>query len=248
MKGITITNEKGGVGKTFYATHLAHRLTELGNKVVFIDADGQGNGTRFFKPYLSKTLAIDFFTKELNNIKLTNLLVFPSTRSILAVNTIYREIIYSNKELLKEIGYEYIIFDTAPTLSKLTFAVLSLSDGAFIPINMGDFALDGVSNVISTIKKVNKTSHTDVYGLMPNFVSGLSKEHKIALGQLISNYPNKILPFLSQRTPYTSVMNGHTPLWNITPQYGNIKQASHQLIGVMNAMVEKINEKELTNA
>jgi chromosome partitioning protein len=157
-------------------------------------------------------------------------------------------VIYSNIQLLIDAGYDYIVFDTAPTLSKLIFAVLNLSDGAFIPINMGDFALDGVQNVISTIKKVNRTSSVKLYGLIPNFVSGLSTKHKISLGQLLNKHPGKIMPFLSQRTPYTEVMNGTVPIWDIVPCQGNIKQASLQMTGVIDAMIERVNQREESHA
>jgi len=230
IKVIIITIEKGGVGKTTIATHLFYHLIFNGYKVAFLDADGQGNSSIFLKPLLSDITAIDFFTRKLT--KLSNRdVVFSSTRDIFALKDIDLTTINENKEFLNEQGFDFLIIDTNPALSNCSVPCIILSDIVFLPINMSEFAYKSVNNTIQFIKDV-KQKHSlniDIGGLIPNMVNTKSPEQLRALANLIDKYPDKVMPFLGFRAPYTATMNNTTPLWKRYPIAGNVKVAANEM-------------------
>jgi len=251
MKIIAITNEKGGVGKTTISAHLAHSLVKDGHKVAFVDADGQGNASRFLSPFKSKSItAHHFFSEPINNIEDNNLVLLPSTRTLFSINKLFRGVVEDNVNFLNICGFDYLIFDTSPAMSKCSIACMIVSDMTFSPVNMSDFAFDGVAKTIDTIKQVRDKNSSNVVlaGLIPNLINTKSKVQMTALNNLLLAQPGKIMPFLASRSPYTDVMNGNIPLWKMKPMAGNVKVANHELSRLLESMKTIINVKEVTNA
>lgn len=170
---ITLSNQKGGSGKTTTAHALGAGLKARGYKVLFVDLDSQGN--------LSYALGID--NKALTSLEvLTGTAtaeeaiqetetgdVIPASPALSGANEIITETgkEYRLKEALEPIRsrYDYIILDTSPALSVLTVNALTASDKLVIPSEADTFSLQGIvgiSNTITAVKKYfNKELRTD---------------------------------------------------------------------------------------
>ncbi|SET25380.1 chromosome segregation ATPase [Oceanobacillus limi] len=168
-KIMSIANQKGGVGKTTSSVNLSACLAQLGNKVLLVDIDPQGNATSgvgINKADMSKcvynVLIEDLPAEEVcvpTNV--ANLDIIPATIQLAGaevelVPTISREIrLKKSLESLKEV-YDYIIIDCPPSLGLLTINALTSSDTVLIPVQCEYYALEGLSQLLNTIRLVQK--------------------------------------------------------------------------------------------
>ena len=166
---IAIANQKGGVGKTTTSVNLSACLAYLGKKVLLIDIDPQGNtssGIGVAKGDLEACIYDVLIDDEpVENVilqtKLENLYVLPATISLAGaeielVSTISRELRLKNAlDSIKE-KYDYIIIDCPPSLGLLTINALTASDAIIIPVQCEYYALEGLSQLLSTIRLVQK--------------------------------------------------------------------------------------------
>ncbi|HLS34768.1 MAG TPA: AAA family ATPase [Bacillota bacterium] len=168
-KIIAITNQKGGVGKTTTSVNLSASLAKLGKKVLLVDIDPQGNATSGIginKGDLEKcvynVLIEEASTEEIIvPTNLSRLDVIPATiqlagAEIELVPTISREI--RLKKALDDIrdNYDYIIIDCPPSLGLLTLNALTAADSVLIPVQCEFYALEGLSQLLNTIRLVQK--------------------------------------------------------------------------------------------
>ena len=166
---IAIANQKGGVGKTTTSVNLSACLAYLGKKVLLIDIDPQGNtssGIGVAKGDLEACIYDVLIDDEpVENVilqtKLENLYVLPATISLAGaeielVSTISRELRLKNAlDPIKE-KFDYIIIDCPPSLGLLTINALTASDAIIIPVQCEYYALEGLSQLLSTIRLVQK--------------------------------------------------------------------------------------------
>lgn len=195
MKTICVFNQKGGVGKTTTNINLCAYLAMEGYRVLTIDIDPQGNTTSGlgldknnleFSMY--DVLVSDTTMKEaiVKSDLVQNLSIAPSTMELAGaevelINKENREKIMKNK--LKEIEdeYDYIFIDCPPSLGVLTINALSCADSVLIPIQCEFYALEGVSQLMSTIQLVKKSLNKklDIEGVvmtMFDYRTNLSNE------------------------------------------------------------------------
>lgn len=168
-KAVSIINQKGGVGKTTTSVNLSACLAYLGKKVLLVDIDPQGNassGVGVNKGDVNQciydVLIDDVSVKEtILETKVENLHIVPATISLAGaeielVSTISREV--RLKKALQEVqaDYEYIIIDCPPSLGLLTINSLTAADAIIIPVQCEFYALEGLSQLLSTIRLVQK--------------------------------------------------------------------------------------------
>ena len=171
MKVFTVTNQKGGVGKTTTALILSEGLSRKGYRVLTIDSDPQGNlsyttgiekgesalyslfkGTIKTDEAIRKTdIGFDLISggKELSRVELE----FTETGR----EYLLKEIIDPIKE-----EYDYIIIDTPPTLSLLTVNALTAADSVIIPMSTDAYSLQGLDALITLIGRVRKYSNPSI--------------------------------------------------------------------------------------
>lgn len=169
-KAIAIFNQKGGVGKTTTNINLAACLAQMGKKVLVIDIDPQGNttsGLGISKKDL-KHSTYELLTEETINTRDTimrtgveNMDIIPANAQLAGAEIELVQIVGREKILKKAIetirgDYDYIFIDCPPSLGLLTINSLTAVDAVLVPIQCEFYALEGVSQLMSTIEIVKK--------------------------------------------------------------------------------------------
>ncbi len=172
---ISFANQKGGVGKTTTCVNMASFMALMGKKVLLIDLDPQGNAT--------SNLGIDK-ESEINTIyqvmsgeaevknaiydtPIKNLSIIPANNDLSGVEV---ELVYMTKReyVLKNIidsiknDYDYITIDCRPSLGLLTINSFTASDAVIIPIQCEFFALEGLSQLMNTIRLIKKKLNPEI--------------------------------------------------------------------------------------
>jgi len=172
---IAIANQKGGVGKTTTSVNLSACLAHEGNRVLIIDIDPQGNTTSGIgidkgdiDECIYNVLVED--QKAENVIVPTateNLFILPSTiqlagAEIELVPTISREVRLKRAIDSVKDEYDYVIIDCPPSLGLLTINSLTASDSVLIPVQCEYYALEGLSQLLNTVRLVQKHLNQDL--------------------------------------------------------------------------------------
>jgi chromosome partitioning protein len=179
---ITIANQKGGVGKTTTAINLATALAAIGERVLIIDLDPQGNA--------STGLGIDRRDRKMSsfdvmmgsqNIRdaavptaVPNLFIVPSTMDLLGLEMeIGREADRAFRlrralQTVEALDFSYILLDCPPSFNLLTINAMAAAHSVLVPLQCEFFALEGLSQLLETVNQVRQTinSGLDIQGIV----------------------------------------------------------------------------------
>jgi chromosome partitioning protein len=206
-KIISLSNQKGGIGKTTSAVNLAASLSIKGKKVLICDLDPQGNATSGvgFRKNAELPSIYDVLTgekKASETIQATSfegLDVLPSNirlagAEIEMVDLPNRESIL--KKSLEEIQtqYDYIFIDCPPSLGLLTLNALAASDGVIIPMTCEFYALEGLSQLTLTIRQVKKlyNPNLEIVGILITMYDKRLNLSRQVLSEIQKYYQDKI--------------------------------------------------------
>lgn len=174
-KIIAIANQKGGVGKTTSSVNLSACLAHLGKKILLIDIDPQGNATSGIginKADVEHCIYDVLVDDEpaanvIMHTEVENLDIIPSTISLAGaeielVPTISREVrLKRSLDTVKD-KYDYLIIDCPPSLGLLTINSLTAADAVIIPVQCEYYALEGLSQLLNTVRLVQKHLNQDL--------------------------------------------------------------------------------------
>lgn len=168
-KIIAVTNQKGGVGKTTTTVNLSNSLAVKGKKVLLIDIDPQGNATSgvgINKREIERS-AYDLLSSSCNAVEtileteFENLYVIPSNIQLAGAEIELVEAQDRVNVLKKSIvglkaNFDYIFIDCPPSLGLITLNALTACDTIFIPIQCEYYALEGLTQLMATVRQVKK--------------------------------------------------------------------------------------------
>jgi len=184
-KIITISNQKGGVGKTATAINLAACLAEMGNKVLLVDLDPQGNSTSGLGMRTGKNTIYEALmghvslTDCITNTEILNLWIVPADIRLAGaelelVSMFQRESCLKNTLNTVESDFDWIFVDCPPSLGLLTINAMVASQRVLIPIQCEYYALEGVTSLVNTINRVKQALNPglDIEGVLLTMLDG----------------------------------------------------------------------------
>lgn len=204
---ISVTNQKGGVGKTTTAVNLAYYLSKLGKKTLLVDFDPQGNATSGLgidKQSLSGTIAdVVMETTTLDAVVLPtaykNLYLAPTT-PLLAnteVELAQADHRFSRLKLAIEKSegqYDIVIIDSPPSLSLLTVNGLIAAKYVLLPVQAEFYALEGLGQLLETMKLVRKGMNPtlELLGVLPTMIDSRTTLSSQVHAEIKKHFPGKV--------------------------------------------------------
>ena len=206
-KIIAFANQKGGVGKTTSAVNIAASLGLMGKKTLLVDLDPQGNATsgvgipkRSLKGTVKEVLTGE---TDIKQVVLTtnyqNLSIVPTNVTLSGAEfDLYNDegSEYNLKDAFKSVSdeYDYIIIDCPPSLGMLTINAFVASDGILVPMQAEFYAVEGLSQLITTTKRVKKlyNEELNIVGILITMYNKRLLLSMQVMDELQKYYPDKL--------------------------------------------------------
>ena len=219
---VAIANQKGGVGKTTTAVNLAVSLAQSGQRVLLIDLDPQGNATSglMSEPIKSDTI----YNSLVNHTPLAQ--VIRESRPLLSLAPASTDLVGAEIELATMEGrerrlktqlseeadkYNFVLIDTPPSLGLLTLNALVAADSALVPMQCEYYALEGLSSLLSTIRKVKAVLNPELelMGVVLTMFDPRNRlSHEISL-EVNKHFPERVFQTVIPRNVRISESPSH---------------------------------------
>lgn len=206
-KIISVANQKGGVGKTTTSINLSAALAFLGKKVLIVDVDPQGNSTSGLG-INKETIDKSIYDVLINGVPaneaaiptvMEGLDIIPANIDLVGaqvelVSKMAREFFLKKALSLIKNDYDYIFLDCPPSLGILTVNALNASDKILVPIQCEFYALEGLSQLINTVKLVRKSLNPklEVEGVVLTMYDGRTNLSNQVVEEVKSFFKNKV--------------------------------------------------------
>ena len=206
-KTVSILNQKGGVGKTTTAVNLSAAIGASGKKLLLVDIDPQGNSTSGYgiNKREIKNSSYEVLTGEIKaseaiiRTEFEGVDVIPANMNLAGaeleiIDMKNRESILKNA--LAEVWdeYDYIFLDCPPSLGLITLNALTASDTFLVPIQCEYYALEGLSQLMSTARKIKRmyNPYLDIEGVLLTMYDGRLNLTQQVVGEVKRFFPKKV--------------------------------------------------------
>ena len=202
---IAVVNQKGGVGKTTTAVNLAAALTELGKRVLVCDFDPQANATSGLgvdkrkAKFTSYSLIIQEATATQAIVHTKFADVIPSSADLAGAGVELIGVEHREKQLRRALepvaqDYDVIFIDCPPSLEMLTLNGLIAADGILIPVQCEYFALEGLSDLMATLRSVKRKLNPglDIFGVALTMFDGRTNFSTQVAQEVRRHFPGKV--------------------------------------------------------
>lgn len=205
-KTVAIFNQKGGVGKTTTCVNMAAALGAKGKKTLLIDVDPQGNSTsgvgidKSTVEYSTYDMLIDSVSARaiLIETEFKNLSVLPANMNLAGAELELAESDDRYRVLKKAIAtlvmeYDYIIIDCPPSLGLLSLNALVAADTVIVPLQCEYYALEGLSQLVSTVRTVKQhyNEHLELEGVLFTMYDSRLKLNAQVVEEVEKYFPGK---------------------------------------------------------
>ncbi|MEG1578809.1 MAG: AAA family ATPase [Oscillospiraceae bacterium] len=221
-KTIAIVNQKGGVGKTTTCVNLSAALTALGAKVLVCDFDPQGNATSGFGVDKT-TVSPSIYEVLVNGADTQKAIVHTPWTDILCSNkslagATVELIAMENRENLLKLAlakvadsYDYIFIDCPPSLELLTLNALCAADRVLVPVQCEYYALEGLSDLLSTVRIVKKSlnPNLELEGVVLTMYDGRTNLSMQVAEEVKRHFPGKVYASVIPRNVRLSEAPSH---------------------------------------
>ena len=205
---IAVANQKGGVGKTTTAINLGAALAEEGQRVLLVDLDPQGNASTGLGVEDRKLTTYDLLLEGadpkdvIRPTEVEGLWIAPATTDLSSADIqmmqtarrshlLKRALVHASTQAMK---FDYILIDCPPSLSLLTVNAMVAAHSVLVPLQSEFFALEGLSQLMLTIRQVRETANPDlrIEGVLLTMYDGrnrlsqlVEKDARDTLGELV---------------------------------------------------------------
>lgn len=225
MKTLVIANQKGGVGKSTLAAHVAYAAAEQKKRVLMVDFDRQGSLTLTFAPdpETERSLkASDLFNPEPQHHPLRVLnkyqTLIGADKALAEVPRMSNEAVRYPAPALKRLGgdFDLCVIDTPPGLSTVLLGALAVADVVVTPMPVGLYEMDGVAELFATIKNVKRALNPGLRksSILLMKTNSRSKVETAALNELRNAFGDAILKdSLPERAAVRAAVLKRVPVW-----------------------------------
>ena len=204
-KVIAITNQKGGVGKTTTAVNLTAYLATLGQRVLVVDLDPQGNTTSGFGLKAGENCVYEalmgraplkdcIVPTQVQGLKLAPVDIRLAGAELELVDVPQREFRLKSELAQLQRDFDFIFIDCPPSLNLLTLNAMAASDRVLIPIQCEYYALGGVTSLMSTVSRVKKSINPaiDIEGILLTMLDGRTNLGLQVVDQVKKHFKKKV--------------------------------------------------------
>ena len=246
MKTIVINNQKGGVGKTTLAVHLAWYLAEAGRRVLILDMDAQANATDTLARHAGNASAAGLFQPQtqIAPCGIDGLTLAPADTSLTDVDRGDAASILTLRQNLSAAreDFDACVIDTPPSLGLRSVAALVAATHVLSPIYLEDYSLKGVKGLLQTIIGVQQRygrSDATFLGLLPSLFNSKSPRQRAHLEQLLRDAGKYVFPgYVVARDGYAEAVAERAPVWTLKRR--SAQDAGREIRTVLADIVERV--------